>query len=125
MLQYPALERKRSGPGLMALPFLVTRETEENRELSDPVMGIPEEAAHGSGFGTQAVIRSFSRSGFSVLPTEKLRCGWYSQRIPQRLDDLPDMKDVRNILLRMSRLTDRKIILSKAHKFSGMKKCWK
>lgn len=46
-------------------------------------------------------------------------------RVPQRLDDPPDVKDVRNILLRMSRLTDRKIILSKAHKFSGMKKCWK
>lgn len=63
----------------MVLAFLVTREAErqaENCELSDPVMGIPEEAAHGSGFGTQAVIRSFSWSGFSVLPTEKLRGGW-------------------------------------------------
>lgn len=47
-----------------------------NCELSDLLMGIPEETAHGSGFGTQAVICSLSPFGFSVLPTEKLRCGW-------------------------------------------------
>lgn len=38
VLQYPALERKRAGPGLMVLAFLVTREAErqaENCELSD------------------------------------------------------------------------------------------
>lgn len=37
VLQYPALERKRAGPGLMVLAFLFTREAErqaENYELS-------------------------------------------------------------------------------------------
>lgn len=114
VLQYPALERKRAGPGLMALTLSFGRQRGRPRTVS--FLTSDGNSGRGRTWVWVFGVADWEAELWMVKQRSPSATQW-----PARCE----RQDVRNILLRMPRLTDRKIIFSKAHKFSGMKKCWK